>query len=277
MTKYILTALAPAALIAPIAQAASWGTDLPAALKQAAASGKNVLVVFTGSDWCPPCIALKKNVLSKADFAEYAKANFVLVELDFPRRKQLPAALRAANDKLAAQYKVTGFPTTLALSPDGKELARVVGGVANLDALKSQLPTAAASSAAGMDCSSGVCRPAAPASSDQKESDLERVKRELEALGDDEEAIYEYTTKELESEDEIDRHAELVLHLYQTMAIANTATEADELAALAKSLEEEIIPAFKEDFPEEIKLIEEIIEALNDPDQVEEILKENKK
>ncbi len=272
MTKYILTALAPAALIAPIAQAASWGTDLPAALKQAAASDKNVLVVFTGSDWCPPCIALKKNVLSKADFAEYAKANFVLVELDFPRRKQLPAALRAANDKLAAQYKVTGFPTTLALSPDGKELARVVGGVANLDALKSQLPTAAA----GMDCSSGVCRPTAAASAATEESDLERVKRELKALGDDEEAIYEYTTKELESDEEIDRHAELVLHIYQTMAIANTASEADELAALAKSLEEEIIPAFKEDFPEEIKLIEEILEVLNDPDQVEEILKENK-
>ncbi len=263
MNQYILAAIAPAALIAPAAQAASWGTDLPAALKEAAASGKNVLVVFTGSDWCPPCIALKKNVLSKADFAAYAEANYVLVELDFPRRKQIPAALRAANDKLAAQYKVTGFPTTLALSPDGKELARIVGGVANLDSLKSQLPTAAAPTNEGND------------DSEQEESDLERVKRELQALGDDQEAIYEYTTKELENEEEIDRQAELVLHLHQTMAIANTATEADELAALAKSLEEDLIPAFKPDFPEEIKLIEEIVKALNDPDQVKEILRAN--
>ena len=76
------------------ASEATWLTDLPKAQAQAKAEKKIVLMDFTGSDWCPPCKALHKNVFSTQEFQEYAAKNLVLVEVDFPRAKQQTEELR---------------------------------------------------------------------------------------------------------------------------------------------------------------------------------------
>src|SRR6266436_3849413 len=102
----------------------TWSTDLPKALQQAKAEKKLVLMDFTGSDWCPPCKALHKNVLSSEAFADYAKKNLVLVDVDFPRQKTLTEELKKANEKLSERFKVEGFPTIVVLSEDGKELKK---------------------------------------------------------------------------------------------------------------------------------------------------------
>lgn len=104
-----------------------WGTDYDAGLKLAAASNKPVLLEFTGSDWCPPCMKLTSTVFEQPAFEEFAKKNLVLVKFDFPRKKELPAELKSANDAMARQFKVSGFPTLILLSSSGKELARKVG------------------------------------------------------------------------------------------------------------------------------------------------------
>ena len=106
---------------------ANWGTDLPAALTQAKKEKKVVLMDFTGSDWCPPCKALNKEVFSSKEFADYAKDNLVLVELDFPRTKQQSAALKKANQALSEKYGIQGFPTVIVLNGDGKQLWKQVG------------------------------------------------------------------------------------------------------------------------------------------------------
>ena len=67
--------------------AAEWLTDLPKALDKAKAENKMVLMDFTGSDWCPPCKALHKTVLTSPEFEAYAQTNLVLVEVDFPNRQ----------------------------------------------------------------------------------------------------------------------------------------------------------------------------------------------
>ena len=64
-----------------------WLTNIKKAYEQAKAEKKVVLLECTGSDWCPPCKALKKNVFNTDKFKAYAKENLVLVELDFPRDK----------------------------------------------------------------------------------------------------------------------------------------------------------------------------------------------
>lgn len=97
-----------------------WMTDFEAAKAKAKAENKPMLLDFTGSDWCGWCIKLDKEVFGEAAFKEYAAAELVLVELDFPRGKEQSAELKAQNEKLAKQYGIRGFPTILVLSPDGE-------------------------------------------------------------------------------------------------------------------------------------------------------------
>ncbi len=107
--------------------ASTWNTDLTAAMQQAKASNKPVLAVFSGSDWCKPCIMLKQEVLDQPEFAQYAQDRFVLCHFDFPRSKKnkLPADQVKRNEQAAAQLNNEGvFPLVVLLSPEGKVLAK---------------------------------------------------------------------------------------------------------------------------------------------------------
>lgn len=101
-----------------------WETDLEVARKRAKDENKKILADFTGSDWCGWCIRLKKEVFDQPEFQEYAKKNLIMLELDYPRQKQLPAELKEQNDKLAKEFKVEGYPTILLMNSRGKEIGR---------------------------------------------------------------------------------------------------------------------------------------------------------
>jgi thioredoxin-related protein len=98
-----------------------WSTDLDKAFEKAKAEKKSLLVEFTGSDWCPPCIAMRKNVFSKKEFIDAASKNFILVEIDLPKGDE---ALRKKNEPIAEKYKIEGFPTVVLFTPEGKEFTR---------------------------------------------------------------------------------------------------------------------------------------------------------
>lgn len=98
-----------------------WSTDLEKAFKDAKKQNKPVLVEFTGSDWCPPCIAMRKNVFSKKEFVTAASKNFILVELDFPKADK---ELKEKNQPYAKKYKIEGFPTVILFDAEGKEFNR---------------------------------------------------------------------------------------------------------------------------------------------------------
>ena len=104
-----------------------WQTDYKQALAQAAQENRRVLLDFTGSDWCPGCIRMEKEVLNQPDFKKFAARNLVLVKLDFPTRKQLPPAEAEQNRKLQQKFDVEGFPTYVLLDPSGKEVRRQLG------------------------------------------------------------------------------------------------------------------------------------------------------
>jgi protein disulfide-isomerase len=132
------------ALQSMAAEDLNWQTDLPKAQEQAKKEGKLVMMDFTGSDWCGWCIKLHNEVFSKPDFAEYAKKNLVLVQVDFPRAKPQSDALKSANQALQEKYKIEGYPTIIVLNGNGKkvgELGYQPGGpkafIASLDKLKS--------------------------------------------------------------------------------------------------------------------------------------------
>ncbi|MBR4718307.1 MAG: thioredoxin family protein, partial [Lentisphaeria bacterium] len=105
----------------------AWLTDFAAAKKQAAADKKPILMFFTGSDWCIWCQRLHEGVLDKPEFADFAK-KLVLVELDFPQEKQLPAELKKQNAELAEKFKVDGYPCTVVLAADGETVMGRLSG-----------------------------------------------------------------------------------------------------------------------------------------------------
>lgn len=98
-----------------------WTTDLDKAFEKAKAEKKSVLVEFTGSDWCPPCIAMRKNVFTKKEFVDKASKKFILVELDFPNGDE---EVKKKNQPYAEKYKIEGFPTVILFTPEGKEFTR---------------------------------------------------------------------------------------------------------------------------------------------------------
>jgi thiol-disulfide isomerase/thioredoxin len=143
-------AVLPAAAAAPVQslEAAGWLADLGAAQAEAKATNRPILAVFSGSDWCKPCIMYEQEVFAKPEFAAYAKDKLVLAHFDFPRQKrnQPTAAQLKLNEAAAAQLNREGdFPLAVVLSPEGKVLAKtgyIAGGPAAFEAyLKTVVPT----------------------------------------------------------------------------------------------------------------------------------------
>lgn len=98
--------------------------DWDVALKKAASEKKNVLALFTGSDWCIWCKRLEGEILSKKEFSDNVGKTFVPVFLDFPSDKSLvPEATAKRNKELAKKYEVQGYPSVLILDAKGEVLA----------------------------------------------------------------------------------------------------------------------------------------------------------
>lgn len=100
-----------------------WVLDFKHAQTEAKQNHKHILISFSGSDWCGPCIRTHKEILDKEAFGDYADKNLVLVRADFPRLKknQLPAEQMKKNNDLAVKYNPEGdFPLTVLTDETGK-------------------------------------------------------------------------------------------------------------------------------------------------------------
>ena len=82
--------------------------------------------MFTGSDWCPHCKTLEKNVLESGAFREWAQRNVVLLMIDLPEHG-ITEAVRGERSKVCIKYGVRNFPAVLLLGPDGAKLAEKRG------------------------------------------------------------------------------------------------------------------------------------------------------
>jgi thioredoxin-related protein len=114
--------LAAVSLFVLLSSFSGWGTSFEKARQQASAEHKYILLNFSGSDWCGPCIRLHHEVFESAAFTDLADKKLVLVNADFPRQKknQLSASLQKQNDLLADKYNPSGnFPLTVLLNADG--------------------------------------------------------------------------------------------------------------------------------------------------------------
>lgn len=97
----------------------TWVENLEDGIVIAKKENKNILINFTGSDWCIWCKRLNGEVFTQKQFADYAKKNLVLVRLDFPRNTPQSEVTKQYNNNLARKYGIQGFPTIILLDKNG--------------------------------------------------------------------------------------------------------------------------------------------------------------
>ena len=103
----------------------NWHYNFEEAKQIAQKEHKYILLNFSGSDWCGPCIRLHKEIFENVTFQTFSTKKLVMVNADFPRLKknQLPDAQQKINDAVADRYNSKGiFPLTLLINENGKIL-----------------------------------------------------------------------------------------------------------------------------------------------------------
>ncbi len=121
--------------IANLGYSQNWKSTFEEAKNQALVENKNIVLVFSGSDWCAPCIKLDKTVWQSAEFKKESQTKWVIYKADFPKKKanQLDATLAETNKKLAEKYNQSGnFPLVVLLDKSGNILG--MEGYKNLSA-----------------------------------------------------------------------------------------------------------------------------------------------
>ena len=114
--------------ISNFAVSQEWQTNFEEAKKIATEQDKNVVIVFSGSDWCAPCIKLDKNIWQSDTFKKEAVEDWIVVRADFPRKKanELSKEQTEHNRKLAEKYNLEGsFPLVVILDKNGKVLGKM--------------------------------------------------------------------------------------------------------------------------------------------------------
>lgn len=145
MKNFLIAMTSMVALTAAsFAGESAWLHDYEAAKKQAKEENKPILINFTGTDWCGWCIKLEKEVFSKEEFLKYAKGNLILMEVDFPKKKEQTKEVIAQNKALDKEFKIEGYPTIFLIDSEGKKLSEDIGyreggAQAYVDHLKSLL------------------------------------------------------------------------------------------------------------------------------------------
>jgi thioredoxin-related protein len=114
-----------ALLLTTLGFSQDWKTNINEVKSQAAKEGKNILLVFSGSDWCGPCMKLEKSIWNSEAFKLASEKKWVLLKADFPKKKGnlLSVELTDSNNKLAEKYNKSGnFPLVVLLDSTGKVL-----------------------------------------------------------------------------------------------------------------------------------------------------------
>ena len=111
MKKLLVITLLFTSTIAFGQEKSKWYIDFEKAAQVSLQTGKPILADFTGSDWCGWCKKLKKEVFITPQFKDWADQNVVLLELDYPRRKQQDEKIKKQNRELQQIFQVRGYPT----------------------------------------------------------------------------------------------------------------------------------------------------------------------
>ncbi|MGF1450355.1 MAG: thioredoxin family protein [Opitutales bacterium] len=122
LTAYFVQRESPAIAAEPAAEG-DWLTSWGEASMLASDLDRPVFMLFTGSEWCPPCVYLENNALNTQTFVDYADASLVLLKYDFPQRGTITDEMQ----RMAQKYDGGRLPTWVLVRSDGTELGRGLG------------------------------------------------------------------------------------------------------------------------------------------------------
>lgn len=114
-------------LVSVTGHAQNWQRSYTDAVTLAQNEDKPIILIFSGSDWCAPCIKLDRTIWQSQDFKVHARDNYILYKADFPRKKanQLPEKIKIENQGLADTFNPEGhFPLVLVLNKNQKVLGK---------------------------------------------------------------------------------------------------------------------------------------------------------
>lgn len=98
-----------------------WLSDFEHARRISVEKNLPIMLVFSGSDWCKPCIMLRTEILDSEEFIAFAREHLVLINADFPRQKKFRPSPEqmAKNEALAKKFNKTGqFPYVVLMKSD---------------------------------------------------------------------------------------------------------------------------------------------------------------
>lgn len=101
-------------------EVAVWHRDFPAAVNEAKAKGKKLLIVFTGTDWIEICQKFHDEILAQPAFIDAVSGRFTLLKLEFPKDNMMPREEAAQKNFLREAYRVRGYPTVILAEADGR-------------------------------------------------------------------------------------------------------------------------------------------------------------
>ena len=107
----------------------NWQPTFGEALSCSKENDRPLILVFSGSDWCAPCIKLDRSIWQSEDFKSYAKENYVLYRADFPRKNgsRLSKEITKQNNNLAERFNPKGhFPLVIVLN-ENQEILGTTG------------------------------------------------------------------------------------------------------------------------------------------------------
>jgi thioredoxin-related protein len=99
----------------------NWLKDFSEGIRQSQATGKPILILFTGTSWCPACIKLEREVLKKPELAHALSDQFIFVKAEFPRYSE-EEIQRSPYKGLLDRYQINSFPTMVIVNSNGEKL-----------------------------------------------------------------------------------------------------------------------------------------------------------
>ena len=114
-------------------------TDWIVTQEKAQKSGKNILIILTGSEWCKPCIKMKKNVIETIEFEKFANENVEIFEINLPRNQDLNSKVVKDYNYFKNKYQTNALPTLILLNNVGKELLKISDGLSTKEKVISKL------------------------------------------------------------------------------------------------------------------------------------------
>jgi thioredoxin-related protein len=113
--------------------------DWDIAKQQSELTGKNILIILTGAEWCKPCVKMEKNVIENEQFIEYANQNLVILEINIPRNQNYDLKVMKDYVYFKNKYSTNALPIMILVDKNGTEKIRLSDNLSSLEKVLERL------------------------------------------------------------------------------------------------------------------------------------------